>query len=101
MSNVWVPVTNKRKSGLPQEEVLVRMARNFPTSTTIALQQASAAVTGRTKQQTASETRRVKQKRSTTQGRTRKSISVYSVPPFPWKEDEIFGQINGHLGNAK
>ena len=101
MSNVWVPVTNKRKSGLPQEEVLVRMARNFPASTTIALQQASAAVTGRTKQQTASEARRVKQKRSTTQGRTRKSISVYSIPPFPWKEDEIFGQINGHLGNAK
>jgi len=99
--SVWVPVTNKQKSGLPQEEVLVRMAKNFPTSTTIALQQATAAVTGRMKQQTASEAHRVKQRRSTTQGKSRKSISVYSVPPFPWKEDEIFGQINRHLGNTK
>ena len=77
------------------------MARNFSTSTTIALQQALAAVTGKTRQQTVSEARQVKQKRSTTQGRIRKLISVYTVPPYPWKEDEIFGQINRHLGNAK
>jgi len=77
------------------------MAKSFPASTTIALQQATATVTGKTRQQTVAEARRVKQRKSTTQGRSRKSISVYSVPPFPWKEDKIFGQINGHLGNAK
>jgi len=96
----WVPVTNKRKTGLPQEEVLVELAKTFPATTTIALQQASSTVTGR-QALTPSEARRKCQKKFTTQGRSRKSVSVYSSPPFTWKEDVIYNQINGHLGNAK
>ena len=93
----WVPVTNKRKTGLPQEEVLVKLAKTFPATTTIALQQASSTVTGR-QALTPSEARRKRQKKFTTQGRSRKSVSVYSSPPFTWKEDVIYNQINGRLG---
>jgi len=96
----WVPVTNKQKTGLPQEEVLVKLAKTFPATTTIALQQASTAVTG-CQVFTPSEARRKRQKKFTTQGRSCKSVSVYSSPPFTWKEDVIYNQINGRLGNAK
>ena len=66
----------------------------------IALQQASSAVIGH-QTPTPSEARCKHQKKFTTQGRSRKSVSIYSSPPFTWKEDVIFNQINGHLGNAK
>jgi len=97
---LWVPITNKRKTGLPQEEVLVKLAKTFPATTMIALQQASTAVMGR-QVPTPSEARCKRQKKFTTQGRLRKSVSVYSSPPFTWKEDVIYNQINGRLGNAK
>ena len=102
MGMSWVPITNKQKTGLPQKEVrvLVKMAKTFPATTTIALQQVSSTVTG-CQAPTPSEACRKCQKKYTTQSRSRKSVSVYSSPPFTWKEDVIFNQINSHLGNAK
>jgi len=79
---------------------LVKLAKTFPATTTIALQQASTAVMGR-QVPTPSEARRKRQKKFTTQGRSCKSVSVYSSPPFTWKEDVIYNQINSRLGNAK
>jgi len=96
----WVPITNKWKTSLPQEEVLVKMAKTFPATTMIALQQVSSAVTGH-QAPTPSEACHKHQKKYTTQGRSRKSVSVYSFPSFTWKENVIFNQINGHLGNTK
>jgi len=96
----WVLIANKWRTSLPQEEVLVKLAKTFPATTTIALQQASSAVMGH-QTPTPSEACRKHQKKFTTQGRSHKSVSIYSFPPFTWKEDIIFNQINGHLDNAK
>jgi len=100
MGMSWVPVTNKWKTSLLQEEVLVKLAKTFPATTTIALQQASSTVMGH-QTPTPSEARRKHQKKFTTQGRSHKSVSVYLSPSFTWKEDIIYNQINSCLGNAK
>ena len=100
-TQAWILITNKQKSGLPQEEILVHMAKSFPTSTTIALQQATSAVTGHPLQGTPSEVKCTRQKKFTTQGHSCKSVVIYTSPLFKWKLDNTFNQINGHLGNAK
>ena len=45
--------------------------------------------------------KRARQKKFTTQGRSRKSVAIYTSPLFEWKLDNTFNQINGRLGNAK
>jgi len=77
------------------------MAKSFPASTTIALQQATSAVTGRQLQGTPSEAKHARQEKFTTQGRSHKLVAIYTSPLFEWKLDNTFNQINGHLGNAK
>jgi len=100
-TQAWIPITNKRKSGLPQEEVLVQIAKSFPASTTIVQQQATSTVTGRPLQGTPSEAKRARQKKFTTQGCSRKLVAIYTSPLFEWKLDNTFNQINGRLGNTK
>ena len=72
----WVLITNKQKTGLLQEEVLIKLAKTFPATTMIALQQASSTVMGH-QTPTPSEACCKHQKKFTTQSRSRKSVSIY------------------------
>ena len=101
-ANPWIVAGTKRKSAeARQEETLIALAQKFPSSTTISLRQASSALGGRPLSPTPSQARKKKQRRYTTQGRSRKQVTVYTSPAFPWNAATVFNQINGHLGNAK
>ena len=96
----WTPVTNKRKAP-NQEEAIIALAKTFPTSTSVTIQQAAATIARPSSSGASYNDRKVKIRKSTTLGRSRKQVTVFTSPPFKWVEDVVYNQINGRLGNAK
>ena len=91
----WIPVTNKRKAP-NHEEAIIALAKTFPSTTTVSIQQAAAQITRPSSRREAPA-----KCRHTTAGRSHKQVTVYTSPPFYWDQAVVYNQINGRLGNAK
>ena len=96
----WTPVTNKRKAP-NQEEAIITLAKIFPASTSVTIQQAAATIARSSSFGGSYNEHKFKIRKSTTLGHSHKQVTVFTSPPFKWTEDVVYNQINGRLGNAK
>ena len=96
----WTSVTNKQKAP-NQEEAIIALAKTFPASTSVTIQQAAVTIAHPSSFGGSYNERKFKIRKSTTLGCLRKQITVFTSPPFKWTEDVVYNQINGRLGNAK
>ena len=96
----WTPVLNKRKAP-NQEEAIIALAKTFSASTSVMIQQAAATIARSSSSGGSYNDRKVKIRKSTTLGRSRKQVTVFTSPPYKWAEDVVYNQINGRLGNTK
>src|SRR4029077_944827 len=90
----WTTATSKRKREDPdsRDNALVTLARAFPASTTVSLQRAQVAVSGRPTSPTPSQVRKAKRRKHTTHGASRKQVTVYSSPSITWEPEKVLGQ---------
>ena len=91
----WIPITNKRKAP-NHEEAIIALAKTFPSTTTVSIQQAATQITRPLSQHEAPA-----KCRHTTASRSHKQVTVFTSPPFNWDQVAVYNQINGCLGNAK
>src|ERR1700724_16981 len=102
VDNSWTQVVagTKRKTVADREEAIIALAKTFPSTTTIALQDAASAVAGRLSP-SPSQLCRKKIRKHTTYGDSRKQIRVFTMPPFTWNVAHFINQVNSRLGNDK
>src|SRR6202023_3324506 len=98
----WTQVVagSKRKTTADREEAIIALAKTFPSTTTIALQDAASAVAGQTSF-SPSQLCRKNIRKHTTYGGSRKQIHIFTMPPFTWNVAHFINQANSRLGNDK
>ena len=77
----WTPVTNKWKAP-NQEEAIIALAKTFPASTSVMIQQAAATIAHPSSFGGFYNEHKFKIRKSTTLGRSRKQVTVFTSPPF-------------------
>ena len=96
----WTPVTNKQKAP-NQEETIIALVKTFPASTSVTIQQTATTIACSSSFGGSYNESKFKIRKSTTLGRLRKQVTVFTSPLLKWAEDVVYNQINGCLDNTK